>query len=118
MYSKAQCDFPRRREKGRGMEKELSKITLEELWELFPIFLVEHKDAWDSRYDEMEARLRHVLSECPVKVISHVGSTAIPGIWTKDIVDILVEIAGLFRGVMTVGRSPATRRVICLLQQL
>ena len=118
MYSKAQYDFPRRREKGRGMEKELSKITLEELWELFPTFLVEHKDAWESRYDEMEARLRHVLSECPVKVISHVGSTAIPGIWAKDIVDILVEIAGLFRGVMTVGRSPATRRVICLLQQL
>ena len=114
MYSKAQCDFPRRREKGRGMEKELSKMTLEELWELFPVFLVEHKDAWD----EMEARLRHVLSECPVKVISHVGSTAIPEIWAKDIVDILVEIAGLFRGVMTVGRSPATRRVICLLQQL
>ena len=118
MYSKAWCNFPRRRERGRDIGKELSEMTLEELWELFPIFLVEHNDEWDSRYDEMEARLRHVLSECPVKVISHVGSTAIPGIWAKDIVDILVEIAGLFRGVMTVGRSPATRRMICLLQQL
>ena len=26
------------------MEKELSEMTLEELWELFPIFLVEHDE--------------------------------------------------------------------------
>lgn len=94
MYSKAWCNFPRRRERGRDIGKELSEMTLEELWELFPIFLVEHNDEWDSRYDEMEARLRHVLSECPVKRISHVGSTAIPRIWAKDIVDILVEVSG------------------------
>ena len=25
-------------------EKELSEMTLEELWELFPIFLVQHDD--------------------------------------------------------------------------
>ena len=29
------------------MEKELSEMTLEELWELFPIFLVQHDDQWN-----------------------------------------------------------------------
>lgn len=29
---------------GMGAEKELSEMTLEELWELFPIFLVEHDE--------------------------------------------------------------------------
>lgn len=28
------------------MNKELSEITLEELWELFPFSLVEHKGTW------------------------------------------------------------------------
>ncbi len=30
-----------------GMGKDLSKMTLEELWALFPIFLVPHDDRWN-----------------------------------------------------------------------
>lgn len=33
------------------------------------------------------------LSGYPVDRISHIGSTAIQGIWAKDIVDVLVEIS-------------------------
>ena len=33
------------------------------------------------------------MSECPVERISHIGSTAISGIWAKDIVDVLIEIS-------------------------
>ena len=29
------------------MPKDLSQMTLEELWQLFPIFLVEHSPAWE-----------------------------------------------------------------------
>ena len=29
------------------MGKELSEMTLEELWDLFPIFLVQHDDQWN-----------------------------------------------------------------------
>lgn len=75
------------------MGKALSEMTLEELWELFPIFLVEPSDQWESGYHEIESLLKETLSECPVERISHIGSTAIHGIWAKDIVDILVEIA-------------------------
>lgn len=73
------------------MGKELSEMSLEELWELFPIFLVAHSDKWKDYYDEIETLLKSALSECPVERISHIGSTAIAGIWAKDIVDVLVE---------------------------
>jgi len=75
------------------MGKKLSELTLEELWELFPIFLTEHQDRWAEDYREMEARLRFELSGFSVVRISHIGSTAIPNIWAKDIVDILLEIS-------------------------
>lgn len=75
------------------MDKELSEMTSEELWELFPIFLVEPDNKWSGLYEEMELRLRKILKEYPVDRISHIGSTAIQGIWAKDIVDVLVEIS-------------------------
>ena len=75
------------------VEKELSEMSLNELWELFPIFLIEHNDKWDAFYSEMEAKLRCVLPQHSIKRISHIGSTAVPGIWAKDIVDVLVEIS-------------------------
>ena len=34
------------------MKKPLSKLTLEELWELFPIVLSEHEDCWVDWYAE------------------------------------------------------------------
>lgn len=74
------------------MGKELSEMSLEELWELFPISLVPHNDKWALFYDEMETFLKNILSGCPVGRISHIGSTAVPGIWAKNIVDVLIEI--------------------------
>lgn len=75
------------------MGKELSEMSLEELWELFPIFLIAHNDQWNIFYNEIESFLKIALSECPVERISHIGSTAISGIWAKDIVDVLIEVS-------------------------
>ena len=72
--------------------KELSEMTLEELWELFPIFLVPYDVKWNEYYDEIEYSIKRLLSDYPVYRISHIGSTAIQGIWAKNIVDVLVEI--------------------------
>ena len=72
------------------MGKILSEMSLEELWQLFPIFLTEHQPHWEDWYREECEQLQHHL---PATVkISHIGSTAIPSIWAKPIVDILVEI--------------------------
>jgi len=74
------------------MEKELSEMTLEELWELFPIFLVEHIDKWADDYKEIEILLQNLFAGFPIHRISHIGSTTIKVIWAKNIVDVLVEI--------------------------
>ena len=72
------------------MTKKLSEMTLEELWQLFPIFLTEHQPVWAAWYEEEAAHLRALL---PAEArVSHVGSTAVEGIWAKPIIDILVEV--------------------------
>ena len=72
------------------MRKKLSEMTLEELWQLFPIFLTEHQEAWKEWYLEEEKLLKRVLSKN--ERISHIGSTAVSSIWAKPIIDILVEV--------------------------
>ena len=72
------------------MKKKLSEMSLEELWQLFPIFLTEHQNCWEAWYSEEQTLLKTALPH--VERISHIGSTAIPAIWAKPIVDILVEI--------------------------
>lgn len=67
-------------------------MTLEELWELFPVFLVPHNEQWGDCFDEMKAFCFHILSDYQVRRISHIGSTAIKNIWAKNIIDILIEI--------------------------
>ena len=74
------------------MRKELSEMTLEELWKLFPVFLVAHDDQWIDSFNEVEKTLIGLLSNRPVLRISHIGSTAIQGIWAKNIVDVMIEI--------------------------
>ena len=76
------------------MGKKLSEMSLEELWQLFPIILTEHKPYWSEWYAEEADRLKKVLPVSQVVRISHIGSTAIEGIWAKPIIDILVEITG------------------------
>lgn len=73
------------------MSKKLSEMTLEELWQLFPIVLRPYNPLWTSWYDEEQAALAKALPEGSWTRISHVGSTAVPGIWAKPIVDILLE---------------------------
>ena len=74
------------------MRKGLSEMTVEELWDLFPIFLVVHDDRWKDNYNEIEKRLTGLLSDQPIVRISHIGSTAVQGIWAKNIVDVMIEI--------------------------
>ena len=74
------------------MGKRLEEMTLSELWELFPIFLVAHDDRWEDYYREMEEKIGNVLGDTVIHRISHIGSTAIDGIWSKNIVDVLLEL--------------------------
>ncbi len=75
------------------MKKQLNEMTLEELWQLFPIVLEPHRDCWTQWYAAEEKQLWQLLPETEVLRISHIGSTAVSAIWAKPIVDILVETA-------------------------
>ncbi len=75
------------------MQKRLSEMTLEELWQLFPIVLAPHNDEWAEHYSAMQNTLTERLKQYNTVRISHIGSTAVPDIFAKPIIDILVEIA-------------------------
>lgn len=75
------------------MGKNLSEMTLEELWALFPIVLTPPDPRWADWYREEAALIQAVLPpDLPLR-LTHIGSTAIPGIYAKPIVDILAEAA-------------------------
>ncbi len=68
-------------------------MSLEELWQLFPIVLKEYDPAYKIWYAEEEARLLDVLGGHAVLRISHIGSTAVEGMIAKPTIDILVELS-------------------------
>lgn len=72
--------------------KRLQDMTLEELWELFPIVLTPHNPQW-AIWAREEIRLLSDLLSAYDHIINHIGSTAINGIQAKPIVDILVELS-------------------------
>ena len=74
------------------MSPSLEEMSLEKLWQLFPIFLREYQDEWKDWYAEERLRLLSFLSANQLVRISHIGSTSVETIWAKPIVDILLEI--------------------------
>jgi GrpB-like predicted nucleotidyltransferase (UPF0157 family) len=56
-----------------------------------PIEIVGYDPAWPARYEEMRARLAGALGPTAVR-IDHVGSTAVPGLAAKPIIDIQVSV--------------------------
>jgi RimJ/RimL family protein N-acetyltransferase/GrpB-like predicted nucleotidyltransferase (UPF0157 family) len=71
---------------------DLSQMTIEELWFLFPIELKEYEPIWDSWYEEERSNLLDCAGSY-IKQIDHIGSTAVKGLTAKPIVDILVQIS-------------------------
>jgi GrpB-like predicted nucleotidyltransferase (UPF0157 family) len=57
-----------------------------------PISLVAYDPAWPANFAREAARIRHALGDRAVR-IEHVGSTSIPGLDAKPIVDILLVVA-------------------------
>lgn len=70
--------------------KELSEMSLNELWQLFPIFLTEHNDDWKKQFSDEKTYLSGIIPNAVT--INHIGSTAVDSIWAKPIIDILAEV--------------------------
>ena len=60
-----------------------------------PVTLVEHDPRWADRFSEERDLLEPVLSRWLLGGIHHVGSTAVPGLDAKPIIDILAGVQDL-----------------------
>ena len=76
------------------MNKQLSEMSLEELWELFPIILKEHNPKYVEWYNVEKQRLLNSIDTENIIRVNHIGSSAVAGLISKPTIDILLEIDG------------------------
>src|SRR5215472_4288946 len=57
-----------------------------------PVLLADHDPAWPGLYQREAARIRSVLGD-RVLLLEHVGSTSVPGLAAKPVIDILLVVA-------------------------
>ena len=71
--------------------------------------LVESDPDWPARYARLAARIRHVLGPEEFRV-DHVGSTAVPGLPARDVIDVLVGVRAMTEAAsISAGRTAITR---------
>ena len=73
-----------------------------------PVRIAPYDPRWPARFEEERAALADVIGDWVVGGIHHVGSTAVPGLDAKPVIDILVGVSDL----------PSTRECIEPLAQV
>jgi GrpB-like predicted nucleotidyltransferase (UPF0157 family) len=56
------------------------------------LVISDYDSAWPSRFAELDARIRSALRDVALAV-EHIGSTSVPGLAAKPIIDVLVVVA-------------------------
>jgi GrpB-like predicted nucleotidyltransferase (UPF0157 family) len=59
------------------------------------VVIVEYNPCWSLMFEEEAAQIADVLSKNLVVSIEHIGSTAIPGLSAKPIIDLLISVHSL-----------------------
>lgn len=72
------------------------------------IVIVDYRPEWPEEFEQISARLRGALGELALRV-DHIGSTSVPGLSAKDIIDVQVTVAEL----NVTALDPAFARVGC-----
>jgi GrpB-like predicted nucleotidyltransferase (UPF0157 family) len=67
------------------------------------IVVVDYDEEWPRRFEKLRARIWPVLSDVAIR-IEHVGSTAVPGLAAKPIIDMTVVVAGRSDVTLTIKR--------------
>jgi GrpB-like predicted nucleotidyltransferase (UPF0157 family) len=70
-----------------------------------PIELVPYSPAWPARFASEAAMLREALKPWLVADLEHIGSTAVPGLVAKPVVDIMGPVADLQASVDAIGAA-------------
>lgn len=73
------------------------------------IVIVDYRPEWPTEFARIEARLRGALGALALR-IDHIGSTAVPGLAAKDIIDVQVTVAELNAAAL----DPAFERIGCV----
>lgn len=71
------------------LEQRIKALTKE------PIEIVPYDTAWPARYAEVESELKRMLPRMLAQRITHIGSTAVPGLSAKPVIDVQVEVSDL-----------------------
>ena len=73
-------------------DQKLAEVTVGERKELnSTITLVDYDPAWPRRFEEVEKQVRAALKGLVV-LLEHAGSTSVPGLSAKPIIDIVLEV--------------------------
>ncbi len=59
-----------------------------------PIRVIPYQERWPQEFADIAADLSEVLGDC-VLAIDHIGSTSVPGLAAKDVIDIQLTVADL-----------------------
>src|SRR5215212_8588876 len=72
------------------------------------IEIVDYKDSWTNEFRDLAFILRQGLGKLALR-IDHIGSTSVPGLAAKDVIDIQISVAAfspeLLSGLSTLGYS-------------
>ena len=71
------------------MEKRV-KALLKERFDVVP-----YDPTWPGRYAELEKEVKRIVPRRLIQRIAHIGSTAVPGLSAKPIIDVQVEVSDL-----------------------
>src|SRR5258706_3535832 len=56
--------------------------------------IIPYQPAWPAEFEAIAARLRQALGPLAARV-DHIGSTAVPGLAAKDVIDVQISVAAL-----------------------
>ena len=59
-----------------------------------PIEIIEYQERWVVEFQEVAGRIRTAVGDTALR-IDHIGSTSVPGLGAKDIIDIQITVADL-----------------------
>jgi dephospho-CoA kinase len=76
------------------------------VWPPAELRVVDPDPAWPARYRRIEGRLRHAVGDRALR-IDHIGSTAVPGLPAKDVIDVQLVVADLVAADRIAGQLAA-----------
>jgi GrpB-like predicted nucleotidyltransferase (UPF0157 family) len=68
-----------------------------------PVVVVPYDEAWPSLFEQERARIERAIGPW-VEEIEHIGSTAVPGLAAKPVIDIMVGVKSLGDSPILIGR--------------